>query len=74
MKPYGKARHFTKGLAGCRRSCDTPHRKRCLRVDKRAARQEAELKLEHEWKEMVEQNADYQLMNKYYETGNSIED
>ena len=38
MKPYSKSRK-TKGLAGCRRSCDTPHRRRCLRVDKKAARQ-----------------------------------
>lgn len=41
MKPYGKSRHGTKGLAGCRRSTDTPHRRRSLRVDKKAARQEA---------------------------------
>ena len=41
MKPYSSRRH-TKGLAGRRRSTDTPHRRRCLRVDKRAARREAE--------------------------------
>ena len=40
MIPYSANPH-TKGLAGCRRSCDTPHRKRCLRVDKKAARREA---------------------------------
>lgn len=40
MRPYNKERHFTKGASGCRRSCDAPHRKRCLRVDKRSARQE----------------------------------
>lgn len=40
MKPYGKSKRGTKGLAGCRRSTDTPHRRRSLRVDKKAARQE----------------------------------
>jgi hypothetical protein len=42
MKPYSDQR-YTKGLAGCRSSADTPHRRRCLRVDKRAARQQARL-------------------------------
>ena len=41
MKPYSPKRH-TKGIAGRRRSCDTPHRKRCLRVDKKAARRESQ--------------------------------
>jgi hypothetical protein len=36
MKPYGDAK--LKGLAGRRRSTDTPHRRRCLRVDKKRAR------------------------------------
>ena len=40
MKPYSNTRN-TKGLAGCRRSADTPHRRRCLWVDKKAARREA---------------------------------
>ena len=40
MKPYSDTRK-TKGLAGCRRSTDTPHRRRCLRIDKKAARREA---------------------------------
>lgn len=31
----------TKGLSGRRRSKDTPHRRRCLRVDRKAARREA---------------------------------
>jgi len=39
MKPYG---HLNlKGHAGCRRSCDTPHRRRCLRMDKKRARRYA---------------------------------
>lgn len=38
MHAYNKNSRVTKGLAGRRRSCDTPHRRRCLRVDKKAAR------------------------------------
>ncbi len=38
MKPYSKKRN-PKGLAGCRKSKDSAHRRRCLRVDKKAARQ-----------------------------------
>lgn len=48
MKPYckEKASHrgsttWTKGLSGTRKSKDTPHRRRCLRWDRHAARQEA---------------------------------
>ena len=42
MKPYaGKRRAGLKGISGCRRSCKSLHRTRCLRVDKRTARQEA---------------------------------
>ena len=41
MKPYGSRSIGTKGLSGRRKSKDTPHRRRCLRVDKRAARQMA---------------------------------
>lgn len=29
-----------KGLAGCRKSKDTPHRRRCLRTNKKRMRQE----------------------------------
>ena len=36
MKPYGHPN--LKGISGRRRSCDTPHRRRCLRVDKKRAR------------------------------------
>lgn len=36
MKPYGIKP--LKGISGCRRSHDTPHRRRCLRVDKKSAR------------------------------------
>lgn len=39
MKPYSKSRK-TKGISGLRRSKDTPHRRRCLRVDKKSARQQ----------------------------------
>lgn len=43
MKAYG----FTgKGLAGCRRSKDTPHRRRSLRINKKRARQEAKKETE----------------------------
>ena len=38
MKPYS-AKINPKGLAGCRKSKDTEHRRRCLRVDKKSARQ-----------------------------------
>lgn len=41
MRPYNKPEQQTKGISGRRRSCDSAHRKRCLRVDKRAARREA---------------------------------
>jgi hypothetical protein len=47
MKPYSDTRD-TKGLAGCRRSKDTPHRKRCLRVDKKAARMAAKINIKDE--------------------------
>lgn len=40
MKPYGRSRVWTRGISGRRRSCDTPHRRRCLRIDKKGARQE----------------------------------
>jgi hypothetical protein len=40
MKPYSKDKN-TKGLAGRRKSCSTPHRKRSLRIDKKSARQAA---------------------------------
>jgi hypothetical protein len=36
MKPYCLSK--LKGLSGRRRSCDTPHRRRCLRIDKKRAR------------------------------------
>lgn len=36
MKPYGK--YPLKGISGCRKSHDTPHRRRCLRVDKKSVR------------------------------------
>jgi hypothetical protein len=36
MKPYGHPK--LKGISGLRRSCDTPHRRRSLRVDKKRAR------------------------------------
>ena len=41
MKAYGY--QTLRGLSGCRRSCDTPHRRRCLRVDKKRARREARI-------------------------------
>lgn len=40
MKPYNKSERETKGISGCRKSKDTSFRRRCLRKDKRAARQE----------------------------------
>lgn len=40
MKPYSKAIR-TKGISGRRKSEDTCHRRRCLRVDKKSARQQA---------------------------------
>jgi hypothetical protein len=40
MKAYNRDRYMKKGLAGTRRSCDTVHRRRCLRVNKRGARQD----------------------------------
>lgn len=40
MKPYSKDKN-TKGLAGCRKSKRTPHRERCLRLDKKVARRVA---------------------------------
>jgi hypothetical protein len=48
MKPYGfrstgGATGGTKGLSGRRKSKDTPHRRRSLRVDKKAARQHGAL-------------------------------
>ena len=41
MQAYNRDRYTKKGLNGTRRSCDTAHRRRCLRVNKRGARQEA---------------------------------
>jgi hypothetical protein len=39
MKPYGQGiKGEMKGCSGCRKSKDTPHRRRCLRVDKKRAR------------------------------------
>lgn len=45
MHPYNKSRNWTKGLAGRRQSRTSAHRDRCLRVDKRAARQESRTKI-----------------------------
>jgi hypothetical protein len=42
MKPYSDKPN-TKGQAGRRRSCDTPHRRRCLRSDRKSARQAARI-------------------------------
>lgn len=45
MKPYSpssKAAGSTKGLVGGRKSKATPHRKRCLKRDKAAARREGQ--------------------------------
>jgi hypothetical protein len=42
MKPYS-SKSFLKGISGRRKSKDTTHRRRCLRVDKKAARRIAEL-------------------------------
>lgn len=39
MKPYGYPK--LRGLSGRRRSTDTPHRRRCLRVDKKRSRRYA---------------------------------
>ena len=39
MKPYAK-NSSPKGVSGRRKSCDTSCRRRCLRVDKKAARQQ----------------------------------
>ena len=47
MKPYAPT-PYTKGLASLRRSCDTPHRRRCLRIDKKAARRAAKREIESE--------------------------
>ena len=41
MLAYNRNRYMKKGLNGTRRSCDTAHRRRCLRVNKRGARQDA---------------------------------
>jgi len=41
MKPYGRFK--LKGHSGRRRSSDTPHRRRCLRVDKKRARRSLSL-------------------------------
>lgn len=40
MKPYNKSSYTLRGISGVRRSCDTPHRRRCLRVNKKSARRE----------------------------------
>ena len=45
MKPYS-AKKNPKGLSGCRKSCTSAHRKRSLRVDKKAARQQAKIEIE----------------------------
>jgi len=44
MKPYSYHPN-TRGISGRRRSCSTPHRKRCLRCDKKSARQNAKLNI-----------------------------
>ena len=41
MKPYGTTDRKLRGISGRRKSADTPHRRRCLRADKKAARREA---------------------------------
>jgi len=41
MKAYGSPK--LKGISACRRSKDSSHRRRCMRVDKRKARREARL-------------------------------
>ena len=41
MHPYNKSQVWTKGLSSRRKSRISAHRKRCLRVNKRAARQES---------------------------------
>jgi hypothetical protein len=38
VKPYAK-NSSPKGVSGRRKSCDTCHRRRCLRTDRKAARQ-----------------------------------
>lgn len=38
MKPYGHPK--LKGISGRRKSKDSDHRRRCLRVDKKRARRE----------------------------------
>lgn len=40
MRPYSKSRK-TKGISGTRRSVDSCHRRRCLRWDKKTARQQS---------------------------------
>ena len=42
MKPYSD-KPDTKGISGRRQSRATPHRKRCLRRDRKSARQAARL-------------------------------
>ena len=44
MKPYGPKRKLKmKGISGCRKSEATLRRGKCLRTDRKAARQEARL-------------------------------
>lgn len=51
MLAYNRNRYKKKGLNGTRRSCDTAHRRRCLRVNKRGARQEAADRVKYEAEE-----------------------
>ena len=45
MKPYSQKSN-PKALSGRRKSKDSEHRRRCLRVDKKAARRESKLFIE----------------------------
>jgi len=47
MQPYGKSNKNLRGISGRRKSKATPHRKRCLSVDKKAARQESSLEIDY---------------------------
>lgn len=44
MKPYSN-HPKTRGISGTRRSCDTPHRRRSLRIDKKRARHAARVEI-----------------------------
>jgi len=49
MKPYSK--EFTgvvKGISSRRKSLSSPHRIRCLRVDKKSARKKAKIDIDNE--------------------------